>query len=138
MNGGKMNKHIIFIFVFLLFGCQNESNKKVAYELQEKCSKSAEHWIKQYNDVIDYKTHYNEHLNKCFILITASPINTPNTSLSYYSLFDVNENKEYGHIGIMTHLNGSSDSYYINIKGNLSDNQAKTRWDAFVKEIMEQ
>jgi hypothetical protein len=139
MYGVKMNKIIFVIAIFLLFGCQDEASKnKIEYELQEKCSKSAEHWVTQYKDILNYKSHYNSHLNKCFVHALVSTIETHSFSLTYEMIYDVNENKEYGHNSIQTYFNGSPEICMTTIKGkHIDKSQSKDQWDAFVKEIME-
>ena len=129
----------LIIAIFAILGCQDNSKKKVAYELQEKCAKSAEQWAKNHSEIQDYQTHYNTKLNKCFILANLEPIFTQDATTRYYILYDVNENKEYGHNTVRSYTNGSPESYQAQIKGKyISGAQAKGAWDSFAKEIMEQ
>lgn len=136
-----MNKFaviIILYFILLLsLGCQ-DSNKKAVYQLQERCGKTAEQWAKADKDVLDYRTHYNARLNKCFILATLSPIVSEGFSTSYDVLYDVNENKKYGQHMVRFYRSkapGRNQSI-IQDKGYEGD-QGKEKWNAFVKEMME-
>jgi len=89
---------IIFCISILLisYSCTQDSNRKTAYELQERCGKSAVHWSEQHNEVIDYKAHYNSSLNKCIVYATLAPIVGSNVITSYYMLYDVNAHSKLG------------------------------------------
>ena len=96
-------RHIASIIIFSLYvfltssGCSRSPNKKEEYELQEQCGRRAEQWAKAHNDVINYTAHYSSRLNKCFVLATLSSIVSDGFSTSITVLYEVNENKEYGH-----------------------------------------
>ena len=82
-----------------------------AYELQERCGKQAENWFrsewghagvtntKKGQATANYRNHFNGAMSKCFVLLTYLDLpykdkkQSPSTQIT---LFDVNENKEYG------------------------------------------
>jgi len=68
-------------------------------ELQEKCSKQARNefeasWKKE--PWAMFMNHYNEKMNKCFILIQNTTPQRDGTFLTHKSLYDVFEGKSYG------------------------------------------
>lgn len=87
-----------------------DNTKKADYELQEKCSNKASNFFKEYTEEIkeqeayrsflssiSYENHYNTKLNKCFIQVyTYSPEEAHHSESWHWSLYDVNEHKEYG------------------------------------------
>lgn len=129
----------ILSFSIIIVGCNGDSNKKAAYELQERCGRTAEKWVKaKYGEIKNYRAHYNTHLNKCFVLATLSQSGFP---YSIDCIYDVNENKEYGNYIILYKSEDSArrqckirDKYY----GGSSGAQAEQKWNEFVKEIMEE
>lgn len=75
--------------------------------LQERCGKrAAEVFAKEYTPTqttkdggaatFSYENHYSEKLNKCFFLEISVFYHKGSTS-TQMRLFDLNENKEYGH-----------------------------------------
>ena len=81
----------------------NAEPNVAAYELQERCAKSAvQAWTKYYDNGnysqgnISYQAHYNSRLNKCFFLEMRMTVNGKNDVWNGLSLFDLLENKEYG------------------------------------------
>jgi hypothetical protein len=71
---------------------------KLKYELQERCGQTALAAFNRDNPgqgIASYENHYNLRLNKCFVLYTTTFFNSKTTNLSL-TIFDVNENKEYG------------------------------------------
>ena len=84
---------------------------KVLYELQEKCGRSAAAAFSRDNPdgsssvtadgsaIASFENHYSASLNKCFVLesVTLYTNNSkPARVVLSLTLFDVNENKEYG------------------------------------------
>ena len=80
------------------------------YDLSERCGLRAEKFFKDQfgregashdangSYITNFRSHFNEHLNKCFILVSTDMYPTdrkerPNTQIS---LADVNENRTYG------------------------------------------
>lgn len=96
------------LFIFVSYGYAEPN--KIIYELQEKCGKICnEMFQKEYGKggikgdkdetlVSNYSNHYNSKLNRCFILITTTtiPRGKERNALVMKTLFDINENKEYG------------------------------------------
>jgi hypothetical protein len=139
----KIIKAILVFFILLaVLSCNSESKKKEMYELQEHCGRSTEQWVKaRPGEILNYRSHYNAHLNKCFVLATLSPDISNNFYSSFDILYDVNENKEYGHRTIRFDNKGAeSDQCFIRGKyfGGSTEHQVKQKWDEFVKEIMEE
>jgi hypothetical protein len=83
---------------------------KAAYELSERCGKSAEQFFansgfkagysKDDNinvaTIAGFENHYNSHVNKCFILITSQTMDDKKTPLQvtkHWELYDVNDNR---------------------------------------------
>jgi hypothetical protein len=121
----------------------SSSSKKEDYELQEKCGKqSKEYFEKEYgqgirvydggqSETITFQNHYNEKLNKCFIILTTKGF-IKNEVKSYYkkSLFDINENNEYGFFYMTT------TSFICNLFGKKCNSEQE--WDSLVKPYMEE
>ena len=100
----------VFASAVIAAGTHAEPNK-VQYELQERCGMTAALAFK--NDHPDgaiintkdgqtlarYENHYDFRLNKCFSLYTITIMAykaEPKHTTTSLTLFDVNENKEYG------------------------------------------
>lgn len=91
---------------------QQVKSLKDEYELQEKCGKRTEEvFRKEWGDGIhsekdlsmtaSYTNHYNKKLNKCFYLLTSNTLSSKSknkTSYQFTSLWDINDNKEYGEL----------------------------------------
>ncbi len=130
----------IAIFTFFIItpslNCYGDSDKKTVYELQERCGKTAEQWSKQHSEVLDYRAHYNDHLNKCIILAKLAPIVSGNVSSSYAMLYDANENKIIGQYTVRFYPN--SEDHICIINGKNYGKDSKEKWKSFVKEMMEE
>ena len=118
--------------------------QKDDYELQEKCEKRCEEYFKEdYGNGFDedgisnYTYHYNKKLNKCFILITSTEFirNMENKiqNIRIKTLFDLNENKEYGSL-IQFGKNIKTDDCVVLDKSCKSEQE----WDLFVAPYMEE
>ncbi len=86
----------VFFTISLLsiIGCNFLKLSKEHYALQDKCEKQCEAWSKSYkqkypSDEFSYKSHYNNKLNQCFILVKYS-------RSQLKSLKNINGNKLYG------------------------------------------
>lgn len=120
--------------------------QKLSYELQERCGKQCEHWSKKIRDGMNYRAHYNSHLNKCFALATLCPLRVDEGQFSdsIEVLYDVNENTQYGHLTTRFYDNSDRATFYqctvnrnkAEQKGYAGD-EAKQKWAIFVKEMME-
>ena len=99
------------------------TERKVNYELQERCAKRAEELYQGGvgYDAVQHRYHYNARLNKCFMWFDGS---------DGEHLLDVNENKytRYLHNG------------RCNIEGKSEYTGTCTRdeWDAYLKRMMEE
>jgi len=105
---------------------------KDAYELQERCGRSAakafeadRYWNPGIPEV--YSCHYSRTLNKCFIMITATSVG----SHVNVNIYDVNESKRYG--GYTRWFDGAIT---CEVEGKVCHSQSE--WDAFVKPYMEE
>lgn len=95
-------------------GASGEPNKE-QHELQERCGKRAEQIFRSDNpsqagggvvtntkdsqNITTYQNHYSATLNKCLYLLIVTGINyktQPRYTTTLMTLFDINENKEYG------------------------------------------
>jgi hypothetical protein len=86
----------------------------VVYDLQDKCGHRASEWFKgEYGNGItntsesqilsNFRNHYNPQLNKCFVLLMSTAVNNKAAQQKYkivstemQTLFDLNDNNEYG------------------------------------------
>ena len=154
----KRNLFLSLLIVFfttsfiLLIGCNNQtptkeqssvSQKKVDYELQEKCGKqSKEYFSKEYeNGTVKtkdgtistyYTNHYNKKQNKCFLLLRFTHIyNNKKKGYSYSEkLWDINENNKYGFFV----ENGKNNLCFVLDKECKSEEE----WNSLVKPYMEE
>ena len=124
---------ILICSLFLLVGC---NDGKVDYQLQEQCKKSSEEFYrKQYHsDFSSYQNHYNKKLHKCFIILTTETYTKGNQTdvMTGKSLFDVNENKEYGDC---TNFE-KTEKNLCKFLGKLCESEKE--WDSLVKPYMEE
>ena len=99
----KKNLTLLFIIFFFLIWCQQEPNRAPDYNLVSKCWYDArsyfkENWARN-NDtlLLDYRNHFNQNLNKCFILIEYNYYvqKEKNRWDKSIVLYDVSENLEY-------------------------------------------
>jgi hypothetical protein len=78
---------------------------KALYELQERCGRLAamtfqREWGRNAGQTLaTYENHYSPRLNKCFYLEirTILPRSANESNIKHLTLYDLNENKEYGH-----------------------------------------
>jgi len=140
---------IALILLFAVSGYVYAQGVKEAYELQERCGKSAEEFFKKYcgdyivtnkagRIVSNYTNHYNRKLNKCFILVTQTSFPKDKETREELgistdkTLWDINENKGCGAFlkfdkgGLM----------YCEVLGK--DCKSESGWDALVKPYMEE
>jgi hypothetical protein len=102
-----MKRVLVLIILSSLTTPVSASADEVQYDLQERCGKRAEQVFSRdwpngspdnslgYLTTATYQSHYNQTLNKCFVIETSTsyPKEGP---LVIKTLFDVNSNKEYG------------------------------------------
>ena len=129
---------IVIIFIVSLVGCNNQTptkekssiSQKELYDLQEKCRKQSEDWVeKKYKGKkYSYNNHYNNKLNKCFILVFEKQ-----ESISGQNLYDVNDNKELGYLVVFNDRGGVFIGYILGKKC-----ETEEEWDKFVKPYMEE
>lgn len=144
MNRTRLLSIIIAMTTISLLGCNtqtptkeqvkesssvSENKIKVDYELQDKCGKRSEEWFKREYDGLgfhcSYKNHYNNKLNKCFILVSQ-------TDSGYNEvLFDVHENNK---LGGYTFFTQGSES--CSMTG--TECHSRKDWDKLVKPYMEE
>jgi hypothetical protein len=136
-------------FMFLI-GCNNHNIIKEQSSLpisQEQCVKrSEEYFNKEYSNGIingedgerltsNYTNHYNKKLNKCYILITSTQFirNTENKieNIRIKTLFDLNENKEYGSLIQFDNNNKPNNCRILEKYCN-----SEKEWDLIVKPYM--
>ena len=140
-----------FFMPSYLYGQNPKPSAKEIYELNEKCGKrSAELFEKHYgkngtsndNDaswLSNYTCHYNRKLNKCFMLITSKsyPKNKKeqdnNGSFTDKTLWDINENKQYGQFNRFAKIKNSMQCEVLEKNCN-----SEYEWDSLVKPYMEE
>jgi hypothetical protein len=75
-----------------------QPSRKELYELQEKCSKKADEFVKKQGGYqgffVEHDSHYNVEQSTCFVYIRRSKI-IASGFINIYSLYDVNENRQY-------------------------------------------
>jgi len=110
-----------------------EKAKTVGLEVQEKCSKQAGEqyaengWKKE--PIASFTNHYNEKMNKCFMLIESTTPAKPSDGTFFNSklLFDAFEGKSYGEYDWRS---DKAKKYWevapINCKGTLLSGEEKT------------
>jgi hypothetical protein len=78
----------------------NAKARSFNLELQEKCAKQAawafEDWGWKKKAQSFYANHYNESLNRCFIVIESTDATNPNMIWTNKGLYDAFEGKAYG------------------------------------------
>ena len=130
---------IVVFFTMSLVGCNNQTPTKEGksvsqkqlkeeYDLQERCGKRCEEWFKKnYNGMnCFYKNHYNNKMNKCFILINC------NEGMGQtQNLWDVNENNKFGGLSVF-----KEGSVLCSMLGK--ECKSKEEWDLLVKPYMEE
>jgi hypothetical protein len=153
----KRNLFLSFLIVFFttsfmsIVGCNNQNiikEQSSLSELQAQCGKwSQEYFNKEYSNGIinggdgerlisNYTNHYNKKLNKCFILITSTEFirNMENKieSIRVKTLFDLNENKEYGSL-----IQFENNNKPINCRILEKYCNSEKEWNLLVKPYME-
>lgn len=130
-------------------------SKRQAYELAERCGKTAsEEFRREWkegsvktesgNMIASFTSHYNSKLNKCFYLQNVMHYDKKKgaaelpQSFMQIQLYDIHENKEYGHyfatVGLdRLPLNGAPPDCMVQDKLCASEKE----WTALVKPYME-
>jgi hypothetical protein len=126
------------------FAADQNLDRKQIYELQEKCGKRCEDMFKKEYKFVNttkdgqmmnsYQNHYNQKLNKCFILVTTTnyPSDKKTDVLVMKVLFDINENKEYGSVDKFRKQPVPSS---CNVLNKICTSEQE--WDLLVKPYME-
>lgn len=123
------------------------ASPKEEYDLQERCGKRAEEYFKrEYGNGISntkdgqsmtvYTNHYNKKLNKCFILLTTTNVTYKDKKVSsstFRSLYDINENKEYG-----IFFKRDNDNFVFECKVSDKVCNSEDEWEALIKPYMEE
>ena len=138
MRGSSSFGLICLVICMIPWLClaQGTNTKQMVYELEERCGKSAEQWSKQHPEVLDYRAHYNDRLNKCIVLVTLAPVLSGNVSTSYYMLYDPNGNAILAQYTVRVYAN--SEDHICIIKGKNYGKSSKDKWKGLVKELMEE
>jgi hypothetical protein len=112
------------------------SNRKIEYELQERCGITSSQWAKEHSEVIDYIAHYNKKQNKCVVYATLAPLRSGNIYTSYYMVYDPNANKTLAQYTVRSGPN-YEDSICI-VDGKSVEGVSQEKWNRIVSELMEQ
>jgi hypothetical protein len=155
-RGRIKHEKVVFLFlttIILFYGNSDAESDKEAYELQDRCHKSAEEWFdKRWGGrtgevVYSYTNHYNTKLNKCFVLLKITVLlkNKKGHIFITKDLYEINEGKIYAHCVLKgSYKNPTDESLYI-MKGNEIDCtvldincKSKVEWDALVKPYIEE
>ncbi len=76
----------------------SDTDRKLAYDLQEHCSKQAQSFVDNFqmgNQQYNFNSHYSSRLNKCFVLIELF-IDDSDKDIYQVYLYDAIEKKPYG------------------------------------------
>lgn len=129
---------ILIIFIISLVGCNNQTPTKELYQLQEQCGKGSQEWFKKkYGNEdkpsLSYQSHYNKKMTKCFVVITEDRVNKLDNKPYYRkSLWDINENKEYGFI----HMTKTETTCFLIVTKKECKNSVE--WDELVEPYMKE
>ena len=137
--------------IFVAARVSAEPNKE-QYELQERCGKRAEQVFKSDNpgqagggiitntkdghNITTYQNHYSAPLNKCFYLLIVTGINykkQPQYTTILMTLFDLNENKEYGAFFKRSDRDGPAQ---CNVQQKICHSESE--WQELLKPYMEE
>ncbi len=150
MTTAKLSIILLSIcIIFPLFGNSQATSDKDAYEVQDRCSRNARVFFKEFNrtkssgsdevnnsviSLSDYTNHYNSKLNKCFILIWTSTRydrkSGPREHLLQKMLCDINEHDCFANLVIYRDKVSACE---------VSDNTCQTaaEWNSLVTPFME-
>ncbi len=96
------SKQLIVFFILavvslpLLTLAENQKENEVNFEMQERCSKITQEFMKNENfedDSVKFENHFSKLFNKCFVRVESFD---KSKKIIAYSLVDVIENKDYG------------------------------------------
>jgi len=144
---------IIFTVTLVLVWLASVSGSHAAtakedYELQERCGKRADELFKrEYGNsgitntkdgqaLAGYRNHYNKKLNKCFLLLTYRDIpykDKKKASSTLMTLYDINENKEYG-----SYFKSDNNSIPFDCKVSETVCRSEQEWDSLISPYMEE
>lgn len=114
---------------------------RIVYDLREKCGREAREWFKQaWGDgapkdmpvTADYTAHYNQQLNRCYLLLEVTTSGKTNV-MKDKSLLDVSENKGLADLSQSSKFEQPTQCTI----GNQSC-VSHADWDAFVAPFMNQ
>ncbi len=131
---------------------------KAQYELRERCGKQADtdfrrEWgegiqnTKDFFMTSDYTDHYNEKLNKCFVVLTVNSAPRERTSAksawdssTSIELYEINEHKEYGSFLAPNFPAGTPPNTCWVLDTNAKQNSCRSRdeWNLMIRPYMEQ
>lgn len=151
----------VFLSFSIMFtvGCNNQtptkekssvSEKKIKeeYDLQERCGKRCDEVFtkgfgkegitnstdKSSQMMSNYTNHYNNKMNKCFMIITStSYLSKTKDVIVMKNIFDVNENKDYGSV-VKYEKRPTTNICWVLGKKCKSEEE----WDLLVKPYMEE
>lgn len=93
----KKSLLLIFLVAIVLTGCASKNNPAVTLDQQKECATLAKTFMDNHQDTspwftFSFTNHFNQKMNKCFILIQSY---NSNTDFLSYDLYDALENKHY-------------------------------------------
>jgi len=117
-------------------GCTNDdaANRKVDYELQERCDIASSRWAKEHSEVIDYRTHYNKRQNACVLYATLAPIKVGDVNTGYFMVYDPNANKTLAQYTVR--LGPNFEDRICIVGGKTVDGVTEEKWKGIVKDLM--
>ncbi|MCK9573638.1 MAG: hypothetical protein M0R20_04495 [Candidatus Omnitrophica bacterium] len=118
---------LLFAILISLFFFYNSYKKNNILISQEKCAQKAKEVAGNRN----YRNHYNEKINKCFVLLETSSFSPNKKILEQKILIDAYENKR---MAIYQELD-DKDEAYCKIGENISDCDSLNK---FVNDYMEE
>lgn len=112
------------------------ANRKIDYELQERCGITSSQWAREHGEVVDYRAYYNKKQNKCVVYATLAPIRSGNTYTSYYMVYDPNANKTLAQYTVRTDPDPKYEDRICIVAGKRVEGVSEEKWNRIVKDLM--
>ena len=114
------------------------ADRKIDYELQERCGMTSSQWAREHSEVVDYRARYNKKQNKCVVYATLAPIRSGNTYTSYYTVYDPNANKTLAQYTVRTDPDPKYQDRICIVAGKRVEGVSEEKWNSIVKDLMEE
>jgi len=115
---------------------ESPTDRKIDYELQERCGVTSSQWAREHSEVVDYRARYNKKQNKCVVYATLAPIRSGNTHTSYYMVHDPNANITLAQYTVRTDPDPKLQDCICVVAGKLVEGVSEEKWKSIVKDLM--